>query len=162
MSLTSYTTYDDIRAVLGVSDDDLDDATLALEVYESFLVMDLEDIRVDLPELYTTTTEIASPSAGQIRFIQSTRLFATYSVAKQLASSLPLFAAKEVTDSKAGVTRFDSPYKDVILALARDYERLRTRLIQALNVLGSETQSRQRRSLMSVVSPVTDPITGAN
>jgi hypothetical protein len=161
MAIIDYTTYDDIRAVLGVSEDDLEDETLALELYDNYLTMDLEEVNIDLPTTYDTVSIVATPTEAQARFLQATRLFATYSVAKQLSTSLPLFAAKQVTDSKAEMTRFDNPYKDVVSAIAKDYERLRNRLIQTLNSLGNETATATRRSLMSVVSPGFDPITGA-
>ena len=35
--ITEYTTYDDVRAALGVSVDDLEDSTLALDLYADML-----------------------------------------------------------------------------------------------------------------------------
>lgn len=53
MLITDYTTYDDVRAVLGVSTDELEDTTLALETYASALLLDLEDVDVALPAAYS-------------------------------------------------------------------------------------------------------------
>ena len=41
MALLTYTTYDDIRAALGVSSDEIEDATLSLSLYELNLTSDL-------------------------------------------------------------------------------------------------------------------------
>ena len=51
MPITDYAAYDEIRAVLGVSDEELEDATLALPMYEKLLNMELLDISEDLPTL---------------------------------------------------------------------------------------------------------------
>ena len=161
MLIIDCTTYDDIRAALGVSDEDLEDVTLELALYANSLQADLEDIDINLPATYTTTKAIVAPSAIEARFLQAANVFATFSVAKQLSSSLPLFAAKQVTDSKAGVSRFDnSPYKEVIASIDREYARARNRLAQALAGIGTGTAAATARPYLSVASPASDPITG--
>lgn len=160
MQLTDYTAYDDIRATLGVSDEDLDDVTLALPIYSNLLQADLEDVDLNLPDTFTTTKAIASPSAIEARFMQAASVFATFSVAKQLCSSLPLFAAKSVTDNKAATTRFDNPYKEVIVSVDKEYARARNRLAQALANIGTTTTAPTPRPYMSVAKPLSDPIMG--
>lgn len=161
MILTDYTTYNEVRAALGVSADDLEDVTLALALYANLLQADLEDVNIDLPATYATVKALTTPSAAQTRFLQAANVFATYAVAKRLTSSLPLFAAKQVTDSKAGVTRFDNPYKDVIAEVGKSYEQARNRLSQALGAIGSSGTTSTARVFLSVVSPGYDPITNA-
>ncbi len=159
MVLTDYTTYADIRAVLGVSDDDLDDATLALTLYSDYLQGELEDIALTLPSTYTTVKVLVSPDAAQVRFLAASRLFATYSVAKQLTAALPLFAAKQVTDGKAAVSRFDTSYRDVVKSVNEQYEKLRARLVAAVAALGTTTTDATARIFFSTVQPSVDVIT---
>ena len=158
--LTDYTTYSDIRAVLGVSEDDLTDATLALQTYDDYLTQELEDIDIDLPDTYATTLALSAPTSAETRFVKACSLFATFSVAKTLTAALPLFAAKQITDGKAQVSRFDNPYKDAIKSINEQYETLKARLIAALGAIGTTTTAATVRRYMSVVSPSVDPVTG--
>lgn len=158
--ITTYTTYDDVRAALGVSSDDLEDATLALGIYSSYLTMELEEVKIDLPSTYATIKALVSPTDVQSRFLQATALFATFAVAKQLCTTLPLFAAKQETDSKASGTRFDNAYKDTIVSVGKEYSRVRNRLIQCLDAVSSSTTNKVTRTFFSTISPSSDPIAG--
>lgn len=158
--LTDYTTYNDIRAVLGVSEDDLTDTTLALQIYEDYLTQELEDVDIDLPDTYTTTAALPAPTAAETRFVKACSLFATFSVARTLTASLPLFAAKQITDGKAQVSRFDNPYKDAIKSINEQYEVLKTRLIAALGAIGTITTAATVQRYFAVISPSVDPVTG--
>ena len=158
--LTDYTAYADIRAALGVSDEDIADDTLALPLYEDSLTQDLEDLALTLPATYAATKALSAPTAIEMRFLKACSLFATFSVAKQLTSALPLFAAKDVTDGKAAVGRFDNPYKDVIKSVNEQYDKQRTRLIAALGAIGTTGATATTQVYMSVVSPAYDPVTG--
>lgn len=165
MVLTDYTTYDEVRAVLGVTDEELEDATLDLDVYSHNLLAELEDVSLDLPAAYTTASALdeASRSPAQQRFFSATRLFSVYAVAVQLAGSLPLFSPKTITDGKAGYARYaDSPYKQTIEECKAQYLRARTRLISAFQTLedGAATNV-GLRPFLSVSSPSSDPVTGS-
>ena len=92
--LTDYTTYNDIRAVLGVSEDDLTDATLALQTYDDYLTQELEDIDIDLPDTYATTLALSAPTSAETRFVKACSLFVIFFVAKTLIVVFFLFAAK--------------------------------------------------------------------
>jgi hypothetical protein len=157
--LTAYSTYHDIRAALGVSDEELDDATLSLQLFEDHLIADLDDIALNLRDVFSTVSNESSPTAAQTRFLSYVRLYSTYSVAKVLTTSLPLFSPKSVADGKAQLTRYENPYKDTVAAVAREYERWRSRLQAAFNELGGSGTTLTPRSYMSVVVPGTDPIT---
>lgn len=158
--ITDYTTYDDVRAALGVSVDDVDDTTLALNLYAASLEADLEDIDVTLPGTYATTAAIVTPTDAQSRFLQSAKLFATFAVAKQLTSALPLFAPKQVSDGKSTMDRFANPYKDVVATVNQQYDRFKNRLTQTLAAIGTTTSAATPLNFFSVVSPSTDPVTG--
>lgn len=158
--LTTYTTYADIRAVLGVSDEDLDDTTLALQLYDDYLTQELEDIALTLPATYVTLKGVATPTVTEMRFLTACNLFATFSVAKQLTAALPLFAAKTVTDGKAATGRFDNPYRDVIKNVTEQTEKMRNRLVAALLAVGTASTATTARVYFSVASPSSDPVTG--
>jgi hypothetical protein len=55
MRLLDLTSYDQVRAVLGVSDEELTDTTLALPIYWRKLQMDLETVHPDLEALYISS-----------------------------------------------------------------------------------------------------------
>ena len=161
VALTDYTTYADIRAVLGVSDDELEDGTLALDLYSDYLTMELEDIHLDLPTEFTTVSAISegSRTAAQQRFFQATKLFAPYAVANQLGSSLPMFGPKDISDGKATVGRFaDSPYRTTLDRVKKDYDRLKLRLGEVYAALTSSSRTTVVRELFAVSAPQSDPV----
>lgn len=162
MALIDYTTYDDIRACLGVTDEEIEDSTLALGLYEMNLQAELEDISYDLAGDYATVAALGSRSAVEERFYQTTRLFAAYAVAKQLCTSLPLFSPKTITDGKAAVMRHaDSPYKAVIAEVGTQYERFRLRLDKAYaDYKVTSVPAQALRPFLSAASPASDPVTG--
>jgi hypothetical protein len=160
MSILDYTSYDEVRAALGVSDDELEDVTLALPIYEDRLLADLEDIGADLNALYLATKDVAEPAADQVRFLRSARLFANYALAKALTGTLPMFGPKSIEDGKARMERFADPYKETVRSINSEYEKWRARLQQAYSTLGQPSSGSTRRPYFAVVSPASDPITG--
>ena len=157
--ITEFTSYADIRAALGVSEDDLEDETLALDLYEDMLEVEFEEVGDTFFTAYQAAQAADTPTDAQVRLVKAARLFSTYAVAKQLTATLPLFAAKEVTDSKASVQRFDSPYRDVVKSVLDQYGRLRNRLGTALAAASATAQTTVSKTYFAVVSPSSDPIT---
>jgi hypothetical protein len=164
MSLTDFTSYDDIRAALGVSAEEIEDATLSLPLYELNLVSELEEVNLDLISNYMDLQGIdaSTLTAEQQRFDRYAQLFATYAVAKNLTVSLPLFSPKEVTDGKAGFSRYSTdPYKVTIARVIAECDKFRTKLEKAYGDLTSvATVDVPIRTFMFVASPTSDPITG--
>lgn len=162
MALLTYTTYDDIRAALGVSVDEIEDATLSLSLYELNLTAELEDVDLTLETEYATVAALTSRTAVQDRFLQATRLFSTYVVAYQATTSLPLFSPKDISDGKATMSRYaDSPYKEVIKKVEQLYGKYKSRLEAALAALtASSAPSITARPYFSVSVPDSDPVTG--
>jgi hypothetical protein len=158
--ITPYTSHDEVRAALGVTSDDLDDTTLDLPIYGNHLLMELEDVSLTLVSAYEAAYAAEPQSDLQVRLVAAVNMFATYSVAKHLSNSIPLFVAKQETDSKAGGTRFDTGYRETIASVAREYSRLRTYLETTLAAVGSSTSTSVRRNFFSVASPTSDPIAG--
>jgi len=161
-ALTEYTSPDDIRAALGVTSDELPDATISLKLYEYGLTADLEEIDSGLPAQFAEVKAVSTPSAEQTRFLEATALFATYAVAKHLLTSLPLFAFKEVTDGKASDVRFAlDPYKATTERVEAKFAQAATRLKAAIAGLESASAaSPTLRTFFSVASLSSDPVTG--
>lgn len=158
--LTDYTSYAEIRASLGVSDDDLADETLALALYDDYLQGELADVAATLPDTFAATKLLPAPTAQETRFLKACSLFSTFAVAKMLTAALPLFAAKQVGDGKAVVARFDNPYKDTIKSVNEQYEKMRNRLIAALALVGTTSAAKVTQNYLTVASPSYDPVTG--
>jgi hypothetical protein len=162
VALLTYTTYDDIRAALGVSSDEIEDATLSLSLYELNLTAELEDVDLLLESEYATVAALSSRTTVQDRFLQAARLFATYAVAYQATTSLPLFSPKDISDGKATVSRYaDSPYKEVNKKVEQLYGKYRAKLEAAFaaSTAGS-APSITARPYLSVAVPDSDPVTG--
>jgi hypothetical protein len=163
MFLTEYTTYDEVRAALGVASDEIEDSTLDLRMYSDMLQVDLEDIHVNLPATYTTKKALATPSDDEKRFLQAAHLFATYAVAKQLTTSLPLFSPEQIGDGKAVFRRTqETPYAKVISAVGSEYSRFRARLETLFGLITSSASAGATpKTYFGIVAPSYDPITGA-
>lgn len=163
MLLTDYTTFPEVRAALGVSADEIEDDTLNLPLYADMLQIELEDININLPSVYVATKALATKTDDQMRFLQTAHLFATYAVARQLTTSLPLFSPEQITDGKAAIRRSqDTPYQKVIDAVGREYSRFRLRLDQLFALVNSSASAdKVVKSYFGVISPSVDPITGS-
>ena len=164
MIITDYTTPSDIRAALGVSEDELEDTTISLEVYAVAVEADLRDLRVSFLTDYETVKALPSPTDAQEWFLKVTQLFVTYSAARQLLSGLPLFAPKTITDGKASADRFaTNPYADTIASVNEKYAAARARLVVALEaaVPAQTVTITSFRPLIAVAASQVDPVTGA-
>jgi len=164
MAVVDYTSYDDIRAALGVSSDEVEDATISLPLYDLNLTSEFEDVSLTLVEDYAALalTPPAGWTAAQERFIRYTSLFATYAVAKHLTDSLPLFSPKEISDGKASMVRYAvDPYKATIASVSNRYQQYRGRLSEAYGDLTAETATPTVLfPYFRAVAPARDPVTG--
>lgn len=161
--ITDYTTHEDVRAVLGVEADELENETLELHVYASGLESDLYEIN---PQLQTIFKDIGlkpvdTKTDKELRVESLTKAFATYSLAKQVSTSLPMFAPRSLADGKASLTRFSGePYADVIDNINAQYKITRSRLQAALDDLLTFTRTRSAAAIFFAVKPDYDPVTG--
>lgn len=161
MAMDEYITYAEVRSILGVESEELEDSVLALDLYSSSLLAEIEDVGTGIPAQFVIVAAIepASRTDAQRRFYDATRNFAAYSVANQLSTSLPMFGPKEISDSKALVSRFtDSPFRDTISNVAKQLSVWRTRLSNAYTDLQSTVSVVPTRTFMVVSSPTTDPV----
>jgi hypothetical protein len=138
MALTR-TTYEEVRATLGVSDEELENETLDLKVFTDQLELELTDIDPTLPTTLDTIAALAeaSRSAAQKTVFNVANLFVSYAYARILLTSLPLFSPKRVTDGRAEVERHAGMMEDTRDGVYAGYSTLRTRLQNALAALGN-------------------------
>ena len=165
MALVDYISFDDVRAALGVSADEFDDATLSLDVYAFNHVSELEAISPLILGVYDVQVD-TSPStwtANQTRFFQAFTLFSAYAVAKQATISLPLFSPKEQTDGKASMVRYaQDPYKATIARVLQQYDAFKLKLATVFSVLqNTGAPIVISRPYLSVASPIYNPVKGA-
>lgn len=163
MALSEFTTFGDVRAALGVTSDELEDATLSLRLYDFSLRADLDSISAQLIPTFRSIAEEVEPTEDEIRLHEMVQLFATYSVARHLTSSLPMFSFKEVTDGKASDVRSSESYKATIERVEGLYEAYRTQVVSRLSTVvtgTSATSALVLRSYLSIGSPTRDPVTG--
>ncbi len=167
LAITDYTSFDEVRAALGVSDEEVSDTTLGLPMYGNHLEGEMQALADDLSltEDITDTVSIigaiapASRTKQQKRVLSNVALFATYAVARHLGTSLAMMAPKAITDGKAGFTRFsDGPYKSVLMQVEKQYESARNALAGALSTLNSTVASDIPLVFFGVSSPDKDPV----
>lgn len=165
ISLTDYTTYAEVRAVLGVSVYELTDATLGLPIYTRGLQSRLYSATgtfgsvsgslIDVFEALTADGEtLTSDEENMLGLIKQ---FATFSVAEACLSGLSLLALKTETDGEAAQSRFSSEatYKDVGIAIRQNLASL---LAQIDQLLGGQ-QTTAPKPLLSAIQPGTDVVT---
>lgn len=161
--ITDYTTFDDIRATLGVEALELTDETLGLKVFESGLEAEIYDVSSSLDTTYHEVLLIEEPlrTPVQKRLVSMAGSFATYAVAKQVAASMSMFAPRSIADGKSTLTRFSGePYKDVLKNLQEQYDVARNRLVKALDELMASTSTVAYRTIFNAVGSGYDPVTG--
>lgn len=134
MSLAPYTTNDDVRGVLGLSNEELVDETLRLSIYELNLVSALKKVGANILTDFGVVVDIspATRTATQAAFHDALVLYAPYAVALQLGGALPLIAPKLISDGKASMSRFsEAPFQQMLGRLQVDHDRYLNDLIEA-------------------------------
>lgn len=155
MSTTDYIpSYNDIRAILGVSAKELKDITIALPIYEMQLEDGIENFHPALEELYATLQakkkahedDPVNPplTRNEKKLIGRTQVYASYYLALLLFKSLPIFGVKRVTDGKAEMER-----------MANAFENLKAELEAGLDVAG-DNLNETLEDLGETVTPVAD------
>lgn len=163
MGISEYTSFDEVRAVLGVEDDELKDETLGLKTYDLELTEELREISPTLISLYSDIKgkEENDRSNEEGRVYELTRLFAVYYVAQQAGNALPMFSPRSIGDGKATMTRFSGePYKEMLEKISGRVELYRTRLKTAIEELVAQTTVRNPRRTLVAVGSAYDPVTG--
>lgn len=161
--LTDFTTFGDVRAALGVSEDELEDSTLSLDVYVFGLLSEFDDMNPSPLASYQDLAEADPETMEEVEFklYRAVRRFSTYAVAKELLSALPMFGPKEISDGKASTVRFtQDPYKETIKRVEGAYEKTKQQLEAAYALFSSASTATVARPFMGVVTRGVDPVTG--
>lgn len=161
-ALTDFTTYDEIRAVLGVSDEEIENSTLALGIYVNQLKFMFVDISTTLESTYVTAREQVTPTVAQSRLITVMEVFSAYAIAKILLTSIPLFAPRKINDGSAALERVNDPFQMLREEVNLTYKNLLARLTKAAADLALPIIAGRAQRVMSLVSPLaTSQITNA-
>lgn len=164
MALVDLTTCEEVRAVLGVSDDEIEDRTILLPVYEYNLEAELRGVSATLISRCDSVRAKAEADRtdNEKWLLKMASIFATYAVAKNLTTSLPMFSPKEISDSKASIARFaQNPYADTIASILKQFDVAKGRVTAALTAI--ETVNARRFSYVPNLMRAaggTDPVTG--
>lgn len=159
---SDYTDTVTVRALLGVNDIELEDTTLLLPTSDLLISEGLLDLGEGVPTMYATIQALSSRTANQTRFYEQVRLYSATLVANHMLASLPMFAPRKLTDSKATMERVDDPYKELAANLAGTLSWLRGRIIATLLILdpGAAVVTTTARRYGSAVGLGIDPVTG--
>lgn len=161
--ITDYTTTDQIRAVLGVSPEEVEDADLTQPVVETLLVEKLDALN---PLFLTQRSAVvlipeSSRTSEQKRYLAVFSAYCTYCVADILSGSLSFFTYRSVTDGKAEMSR-QVELDQVLQGLRANLAVLFTRLKAALAALDSTYTPpvSQFPTFMTSVGLSQNPVTG--
>lgn len=160
--LTDYTSYAAVRAVLGVSSDEIEDTVIALPMYEIMLVEDLLDLNPSMNDDYSVVRVIASKTAIEARFAQIVQTYASYQVAYTLLGAAPMFAPKDIKDGKAGVARVADPFQPLQASIAQALSYIRIKLLSSYEAYAPAELAPQAisRDFLTSTGLSLDPVTG--
>ena len=148
-----YTNTDQIRAVLGISDDELSDQTIADAEYEVIAESEL-DLVYAAHAAAITDSEDPGATGAEISLGKRIRLLCAYEIAVMFCPQLQALIFKKIEDSKAKYERYSEEglqkLKDDVLTM-RDYLR---------GLLNPEFAiSTSSLSFIGVSRPSYDPVT---
>ena len=162
--LTEYTTYDDIRAALGVSTEEIDDATLGLDSYLTLLEEDLLAVNAGVPTAWLALpADPGADTALEARFRKLVKLYSTYDVAYRLLDSSEMFGFLKVADGRASTERAAKAFENLRVNVSAMLAKIETLLLNALLALVPAAVIAAPTGLIYVsgVAGSTDPVTGA-
>lgn len=162
MELTDYTTYAEVRAVMGVSDIELPDSQLELPLYLTKLQADLDSIDDRINGLYENLLEGDEDALdpGEMKFIRAVQVFAPYAVGRGASSFVSMSGLKRIEDGKAKAERFANSFGDMLQGIVSEYYKWRAHLVEMFTALGYEVAPLPPRVWTSVVTPAYNPVTG--
>lgn len=162
--ITTYTTYAEIRSILGVSNEEVPDEELSLPIWSLLLDDKLTDLSESVATNFTTLKAIpeVDRTTPQKKFLATASLYASYVVAQELLTALPMFGFKQVTDGKAEQERFDR-WDDLKSGVQKGFSAMRLKLRLALAAVDPSYSTPLPVSGTFIVTTglATDPVTGA-
>ena len=162
--IADYTSTTSVRALLGVSIKELPDGTILDTFFWLSLQAELYRICPTIAVDYSAAIELSDTDEDAGRFSGAVGLFATYAVARSCMSAMPQFAARSVTDGKAGFIRHTSTSFDkAIDRFDTEYARARSALLAAYKtyIPTAALVIDTTRGFLQISNPAVDPVTGA-
>lgn len=162
ITVTTYTSYAAIRAILGVSEFEITDTQLALPIYASALQRVLRGTKDTAGKsLSTYFDELAldlSLTEAEDTLFTAIKELSAYVVAEACLPGLSLAAYKSESDGKANVTRFsaEATFLSVSNNIRTQISRLKSEIFVAL---GNTTLAAPIEPLIRV-EPDVDVVTG--
>lgn len=162
ITLTDYTTYAEVRAILGVSIHELPDSILALPNCSRALHTRLYSttgtfgsITGTLIDIFDDLSAKASLTGAEDNMLALIQQYAAYVVAEACLSGLSLLVMKTESDGEALQTRFsaEATFKDVPKNVRQQMTSL---LSQIDSVMGSEINV---MPMLAALSPALDVVT---
>lgn len=163
MTTVNLASPDSVRAVLGVSLEELPDIVLADPIYATRLREDIFDMNDQLLADYATALAASPQSSAQARFVDLTQAYAAYNVAQQCLIALPLFSPLTIKDSKSELTRGADFYKALKDDVGFVLSTLRTRLLTVYPQINPSASAPPAvdRVWAAGVGLSSDPVTGS-
>jgi hypothetical protein len=158
ITLADYASFDSVRAALGVSDLEITDAALNLDIYAVFVQQELDGISATLRTEFEAINSPSGDPTLEAKY-DAVRVFSAYAVAYKSSDSLPLSSPKVIVEGKASMSRHaDSPYKFVIEEVRKNYIYWKKFLT---NLIDETVDSTEAPTLLTISEPTYDPITGS-
>lgn len=160
--ISDYTTFNDIRAVLGVSEEEINDETLGLELHHTNLIEDLAEVSAFALPTWDALPAVDSRNAAQLRYGRLFSLYCSYAVAYRLLDSTEMFGYLKVADGRASTERANEAFKNLRLNVTAQLARVRALLLAALAQLEplAPVPAAAATTWISSTGIAADPVTG--
>ena len=160
--ITEYTSYDEVRGVLGVGPKEIGDETLALPMWETQLEEYFNETSTYILVTWATLPDVDARSAAERRFANLVRLCASYAVATFLLPSSELFGFLRVGDGRASTERTAKAYENLKATVPAQLAKMMEKLLAALAAIepAAPVPTAPTVAYVSAVGISNDPVTG--
>lgn len=157
--------FEDVRAVLGLSDEELPDSRLALPVFSTSVAEAVESVHPELETIYDSLklkqeTDPTTLTRTERKIVNLTEVYATYRMAKLLLVGMRAGTMKRITDGKAEVERFQVDIESLLEEIDAMLADLLARLLSALEDYGLTVEVPAPTYLLGTATLGVDPVTG--
>jgi hypothetical protein len=161
MAITDYTTSTSIRAVLGVSDDEIENATIEDDIYSVQLDEALYELGPTLAADYATI-KAGTQTPQTSRFLKLINTWCAYHVANDLLTSVKMFAPQTIKADKDEAIRVADPYKDLRETVSQLLSKFALKILTVYaDLFPAQLPPVQKVTINLIsVSLPTDPVTG--
>ena len=163
MAITEYTTPDSVRAILGVSDDELEDEVIGNAVYTTLLDEALLDLSPTLPANFKVVQEQDTKTSDEARFVARVQTWSAYFLANLLLTSAETFSPQILKSEKDAFERVVDPFAHLREDVPGMMEYLRAKIDASYAILFPAediADSATVRILVVNAGLGTDPVTG--